>query len=158
MPELTIEVLIPDFRGRGADMDRVFDARPNILNHNIETVPRLYRRARPGARYERSLELLARARSRTAGMWVKSGLMVGLGETAEEHETTMGDLVEHGCQMLTVGQYLAPTPDSLPVIEYVHPDRFAEIERRGLELGFDRVFSGPFVRSSYMADVQVPLP
>ena len=158
IPGLTIEVLIPDFRGRHADMDRVFAARPDILNHNIETVPRLYRRARPGARYERSLELLARARSEAPGMWVKSGLMVGLGETAEELETTMRDLVEHGCQMLTVGQYLAPTPDSLPVVEYVHPDRFAEIERRGLELGFDRVFSGPFVRSSYMADVQVPLP
>ena len=90
-------------------------------------------------------------------LWVKSGVMVGLGETAEELEQTMLDLHAHGCQMLTVGQYLAPTSDSLPVEEYVTPERFEEIERRGLEIGFDRVFSGPFVRSSYMADVQVPL-
>ncbi|MGA1534907.1 MAG: lipoyl synthase [Planctomycetota bacterium] len=157
LPELTIEVLIPDFRGRTDDMDRVFDAAPHILNHNLETVPRLYRRARPGARYERSLELLQRARERQPDMWVKSGVMVGLGETPEELDSTMLDLHRHGCQMLTVGQYLAPSPESLPVVEYVHPDRFAEIERRGLEIGFDRVFSGPFVRSSYMADVQVPL-
>ena len=157
LPELTIEVLIPDFRGRTDDMDRVFAAAPHILNHNLETVPRLYRKARPGARYERSLELLQRARENHPDMWVKSGVMVGLGETAEELDRTMLDLHEYGCQMLTVGQYLAPTADSLPVVEYVHPDRFAEIERRGLEIGFDRVFSGPFVRSSYMADEQVPL-
>ena len=157
LPELTIEVLIPDFRGRTDDMDRVFDASPHILNHNLETVPRLYVRARPGAKYQRSLDLLARARERNPEMWVKSGVMVGLGETAEELEQTMLDLHAHGCQMLTVGQYLAPTADSLPVEEYVTPERFEEIERRGLEIGFDRVFSGPFVRSSYMADVQVPL-
>ncbi len=157
LPQLTIEVLIPDFRGREADIDRVIDARPDILNHNIETVPRLYRRARPGARYERSLELLARARRRAPENWVKSGLMVGLGEQAEEIEQTMVDLHRHGCQMLTVGQYLAPSAESLPVVEYVPPERFTEIERRGLEIGFDRVFAGPFVRSSYLADMQMPL-
>ena len=158
MPKITIEVLIPDFRGRNVDIDRVFESSPDILNHNLETVPRLYRKARPGARYQRSLDLLARARSWKNGMWVKSGVMVGLGETPEELEQTMQDLYDHGCQLLTVGQYLAPTSDSLPVEEYVHPDRFAEIERRGLEIGFERVFSGPFVRSSFMADEQVPLP
>ena len=157
LPELTIEVLIPDFRGRSVDMDRVFEAAPHILNHNLETVPRLYVKARPGARYQRSLDLLARAREREGSMWVKSGVMVGLGETAAELDQTMQDLHAHGCQMLTVGQYLAPSPESLPVIEYVTPERFAEIERRGLEIGFDRVFSGPFVRSSYMADLQVSL-
>jgi lipoic acid synthetase len=156
-PNCAIEVLIPDFGGDAAALETVLDARPEVLNHNIETVPRLYRRARPGARYERSLELLQRARERQPDMWVKSGVMVGLGETPEELDSTMLDLHRHGCQMLTVGQYLAPSPESLPVVEYVHPDRFAEIERRGLEIGFDRVFSGPFVRSSYMADVQVPL-
>ena len=158
LPDLTIEVLIPDFRGRHADMDRVFAAQPHILNHNLETVPRLYVKARPGAKYQRSLDLLARAREWEGSMWVKSGVMVGLGETPDELDQTMQDLHAHGCQMLTVGQYLAPTPDSLPVIEYVTPERFVEIEQRGLEIGFDRVFSGPFVRSSYMADVQVPLP
>lgn len=157
LPEVVVEVLIPDFRGRTDDMDRVFAARPNILNHNLETVPRLYTRARPGARYQRSLDLLARAREAGDGMWVKSGVMVGLGETADELDRTMQDLHDHGCQILTVGQYLAPSADSLPVVEYVHPDRFAEIEARGREIGFDMVFSGPFVRSSYMADEQVPL-
>ena len=158
LPELVIEVLIPDFRGRERDIDRVLEARPDILNHNIETVPRLYRRARPGARYERSLELLRRARERISGMWVKSGIMVGLGEPAEELEQTMRDLHRFGCQILTVGQYRAPTPESRPVVEYVSPARFAEIERLGGAIGFDRVFSGPLVRSSYMADEQVPLP
>ena len=156
LPELTIEVLIPDFRGRAAEIDRVLAARPDILNHNLETVPRLDRTVRPGARYERSLDLLERARSR-GGMWVKSGVMVGLGESPEELDRTMLDLHERGCQILTVGQYLAPTPESLPVVEYVPPARFAEIEGRGREIGFDHVFAGPFVRSSYLADTQVPL-
>jgi lipoic acid synthetase len=156
LPDLTIEVLIPDFRGIEGDIDRVLAARPHILNHNLETVPRLYRRVRPGARYERSLELLARTRAR-GGMWVKSGVMVGLGESADELDGTMQDLHAHGCQILTVGQYLAPSPESLPVVEYVPPARFEEIERRGREIGFDHVFAGPFVRSSYLADTQVPL-
>ncbi|MFQ5653799.1 MAG: lipoyl synthase [Planctomycetota bacterium] len=157
-PEVRVEVLIPDFRGREADIDRVLDARPDILNHNLETVPRLYRRARPGARYERSLELLARARERVRGMWVKSGLMVGLGETAAEVEALLGELRAHGVQIVTIGQYLAPAADSLPVAEYVRPGRFRAYERRAREIGFEMVFAGPFVRSSYMADAQVPPP
>jgi len=156
LPDLTIEVLIPDFRGRAEDIDRVIDAGPDILNHNLETVPRLYRRVRPGARYDRSLELLARARDR-GGAWVKSGVMVGLGESPAELDETMRDLFASGCEILTVGQYLAPTPESLPVVEYVPPARFEEIERRGREIGFAHVFAGPFVRSSYLADTQVPL-
>ncbi len=154
-PDVRVEVLIPDFRGIAADIDRVLDARPDILNHNMETVERLYRRARPGARYRRSLELLARARAR-GGIWVKSGVMLGLGEEESEVAMLLGDLRDHGCQIVTLGQYLAPSPEHLPVVEFVPPETFEEWERRGRALGFDMVFAGPFVRSSFMADAQVP--
>ncbi|MCI0652092.1 MAG: lipoyl synthase [Planctomycetes bacterium] len=157
LPEVRIEVLIPDFRGIHEDMDRVFHAAPDILNHNIETVPRLYRRVRPGARYERSLALLARARKAKPRMWVKSGLMLGLGEAESEVDRLLLDLHAHGVQIVTIGQYLPPSPEHLPVEEYVHPDRYVEWEARGRAIGFDMVFAGPFVRSSYMADAQVPL-
>lgn len=163
-PGLRIEVLIPDFRGVAEDIDRVLAARPDILNHNMETVSRLYPRVRPGARYARSLDLLAGARETYDAIgdgvrrFTKSGFMLGLGETADEIDALLRDLKEHGVQIVTIGQYLAPSRDHLPVEEYVHPDRFAEWERRGYELGFEMVFSGPFVRSSYMADAQVPLP
>ena len=162
-PQTRIEVLVPDFRGITGDIDRVLDARPDILNHNIETVPSLYRTVRPGAKYQRSLDLLRRSRdfydSLADGVrrYAKSGLMLGLGETDEEVDELLVDLYRHGTQILTIGQYLAPSVDHLPVIEYVHPDRFSGWERRGREIGFDMVFSGPFVRSSYMADEQVPV-
>ncbi|MEM7261630.1 MAG: lipoyl synthase [Planctomycetota bacterium] len=162
-PATRIEVLVPDFRGVAEDIDRVLAARPDILNHNIETVPRLYKTVRPGARYERSLELLSRARKSYDAIgdgkprYAKSGFMLGLGETEEEVEALLRDLYEAGVQIVTIGQYLSPGIDHLPVVEYVHPDRFAHWERFGRELGFAMVFSGPFVRSSYMADEQVPL-
>ncbi|HIA27303.1 MAG TPA: lipoyl synthase [Planctomycetes bacterium] len=156
---ICVELLIPDFRGRQEDIDRVLDARPDILNHNIETVPSLYRKVRPGARYQRSLDLLERAREKAAeGNWVKSGLMLGLGETESEVDDLLVDLQRHGVQIITIGQYLQPTPESLPVYEYVEPERFERWQERGMEMGFDLVFAGPFVRSSYMADAQVPLP
>ena len=157
-PSVRIEVLVPDFRGITDDIDRVLDAGPDILNHNVETVPRLYRRVRPGARFERSLELLQRARESGKVGWVKSGFMLGLGESDEEIESLFRSLLDHGTQIATVGQYLAPSPDHLAVEEYVTPEKFAEWETVGKEMGFDLVFSGVFVRSSFMADEQVPLP
>lgn len=156
---ICVEVLIPDFRGRNVDIDRVLDAGPDILNHNIETVGRLYRSVRPGSRYQRSLDLLQRARKGSEdGKWVKSGLMLGLGEESAEVDELLLDLHRHGVQMITIGQYLQPTPQSLPVIEYIEPAVFDRWQERGIEIGFDLVFAGPFVRSSYMADAQVPLP
>ena len=157
-----VEVLTPDFRGDSAAIDRIIEARPDVFNHNIETVPSLYRKVRPGARYERSLELLGRvaAREEASGqgrMWPKSGLMLGLGETADEVRSLLEDLRRVGVQIITIGHYLQPEPGSLPVEEYIHPDRFEEWREFGESLGFPMVFSGPFVRSSYMADAQVPL-
>jgi lipoic acid synthetase len=151
LPLATIEVLTPDFRGRLFAIDMVTEARPDIFNHNLETVPRLYRRARLGADYGWSLMLLQRV-SRAGLSVTKSGIMVGLGETEEEVLQTMRDIRAAGCQVLTIGQYLQPTRAHLPVEEYVHPDRFAEYERAGLAMGFDYVASGPFVRSSFNAE------
>jgi lipoic acid synthetase len=148
-PAITIEVLIPDFRGDERALRTVTDARPEILNHNTETVPRLYPRVRPQARYDRSLELLRRAKEQ--GMATKSGLMVGLGETLEEVLQVMEDLRRVSCDMLTVGQYLQPTKNHLAVDRYVHPDEFALYKERGTAMGFRRVESGPLVRSSYHA-------
>ncbi len=162
-PETRIEVLVPDFRGVNDDIDRVLGACPDIMNHNIETVPRLYKRVRPGAKYQRSLDLLKRSREfydrqeDAVRRFAKSGFMLGLGETDEEVDALLVDLYEHGVQIVTIGQYLSPSVDHLPVEEYVHPDRFSAWERRGREIGFDMVFAGPFVRSSYMADEQVPI-
>jgi len=148
-----IEVLIPDFRGSAADLQRVIDARPEVINHNIETVSRLHPVVRPSARYERSLELLARVRQSGAPIKAKSGIMVGLGETPEEMTRTFADLRAHGCDLLTIGQYLRPSKLHLPVVEYVHPDRFARWRDEALGMGFESVASGPLVRSSYHADL-----
>ncbi|HWP35426.1 MAG TPA: lipoyl synthase [Thermodesulfobacteriota bacterium] len=160
MPQTSVEVLIPDFRGDAAALEAVLEAGPDILNHNTETVPRLYRAVRPGARYERSLELLARARrwseERSGGrLLVKSGLMLGLGETPDELRATMRDLVAAGCHILTLGQYLRPTLHHLPVQRYVPPEEFERYRVEGLALGFEHVESGPLVRSSYHAREQV---
>jgi lipoyl synthase len=147
-----IEVLIPDFRGRAEDLQRVIEARPDVINHNLETVERLHPTVRPSARYARSLELLQRVKQSGAGIRTKSGIMLGLGETDAEVERTLADLRAHGCELLTIGQYLRPTPDHLPVVEYVHPERFAYWESRAGALGFERTASGPLVRSSFHAD------
>jgi lipoic acid synthetase len=153
-PGTRIEVLIPDFRGDPGALRTVLDARPDVLNHNTETVPRLYRRARSGGRYERTLELLDRARSYAPHIPTKSGLMVGLGEEREELRTTLTDLRGVGCSILTIGQYLQPTREHLPIARYYHPDEFRELKAYALEIGFSHVESGPLVRSSYHAREQ----
>jgi lipoic acid synthetase len=153
-PDTTIEVLIPDFRGDEPALAAVMAARPEILNHNTETVPRLYREVRPQAIYERSLEVLRRAKALDPGALTKSGVMVGLGETRDELLTVFADLAAEGVDILTVGQYLQPTPAHLPLQRYWHPDEFAELKERALEMGFRHVESGPLVRSSYHAEEQ----
>lgn len=151
LPGARVELLVPDFGGDPAALAAVVDAAPDVLNHNLETVPRLYPLVRPGADYARSLALLAEARRRAPALATKSGLMLGLGERAEEIEGALQDLRRVGCRMLTLGQYLQPTPAHLPVERFVTPEEFAAWQRRGLELGFERVASGPLVRSSYHA-------
>jgi lipoic acid synthetase len=151
IPECKVEVLIPDFRGDGAALETVVAAHPDVLNHNVETVPRLYRQVRPGAVYTRSLELLRRAKQRAPNMPVKTGMMLGLGEMREEVLQSMSDLVAQGTDILTLGQYLQPTRKHLPVVRFVHPREFAEYKQLGRELGFRHVESGPLVRSSYHA-------
>jgi lipoic acid synthetase len=151
VPECKVEVLIPDFRGDGAALETVVAARPDVLNHNVETVPRLYRRVRPGAIYSRSLELLRRAKQLAPDMPVKTGMMLGLGESRDEVQQTMSDLVTQGTDILTLGQYLQPTREHLPVVRFVHPQEFAEFKQLGREMGFRHVESGPLVRSSYHA-------
>ena len=151
VPGALIEVLIPDFQGNADALYTVLDAMPDVLNHNIETVPRLYPLARPQAIYDRSLELLKRVSVRNPSIPVKSGLMVGLGETFAEIQTTFRDLVAAGCQILTVGQYLQPSRDHLPVARYVRPEEFEKLRATALDMGFKEVASGPFVRSSYQA-------
>ncbi len=148
-----IEVLIPDFRGRMEDLQRVIDARPEVINHNVETVERLHPVVRPSARYARSLELLRRVHASGAGIKAKSGIMVGLGETDDEIRRTLEDLRAHDCDLLTIGQYLRPSKYHLPVAEYVHPDKFAHWAEVAKSLGFESVASGPLVRSSYHADL-----
>lgn len=152
-PSTKLEVLIPDFRGDEFALDIVLDAFPDILNHNIETVPRLYSTVRPQAKYERSLELLQRAKRR--GFLTKTGLMVGIGEQPEEVVDVITDLSNIKCDILTVGQYLQPTKEHLPVDRFVHPDEFKYYKDIGLTLGFKHVESGPLVRSSYHAEQQV---
>ncbi len=149
-----VEVLIPDFRGVWSALETVVRARPDVLNHNTETVPRLYRRVRKGAAYERSLELLRRAKQTAPAMPTKTGLMLGLGETRDEVLSTMRELAAQGVDILTLGQYLQPTREHLPVARFVHPEEFAEYRRLGLEMGFRHVESGPLVRSSYHAHEQ----
>jgi lipoyl synthase len=151
LPGCKVEVLIPDFRGNWQALETVVHARPEVLNHNMETVPRLYRRVRKGAVYERSLELLRRAKQMAPAMPTKTGMMLGLGEQRGEILGAMRDIVQQGVDILTLGQYLQPTPDHLPVVRFVHPDEFAEYKRLGEEIGFKHVESGPLVRSSYHA-------
>jgi lipoic acid synthetase len=146
-----VEVLVPDFQGSHAAMEIVLQAAPDILNHNTETVPRLYRQVRLGARYERSLDMLAHVKRINSATPTKSGLMLGLGETIDEVLAVMRDLRESKVDILTLGQYLRPSPKHLPIIRYVTMDEFAELKRRGYEMGFRRVESGPLVRSSYHA-------
>lgn len=153
-PACRIEVLIPDFQGAEAPLYAVLAAGPDVLNHNTETVPRLYRKARSGGRYQRTLELLDRSRRHAPSIPTKSGVMVGLGEEWDELVATLGDLREVGVSILTIGQYLRPTQDHLPIERYYHPDEFAELKRVALEMGFGHVESGPLVRSSYHAHEQ----
>lgn len=154
-PETSVEVLIPDFLGNWDALAVVMRARPEILNHNTESVPRLYPRVRPKARYDRSLELLRRAKELDPGTKTKSGLMVGLGETKDELIAVFRDLVEVGCDVLTVGQYLQPTKKHLPVDRYYRPEEFDDLKGDALAIGFQHVESGPLVRSSYHAERQV---
>jgi len=148
-PGITIEVLIPDFRGDAAALQSVVDAHPEILNHNTETIPRLYPAVRPQAKYTRSLELLDRAKH--AGMVTKSGLMLGLGETNEEVREVLSDLRAVSCDIVTLGQYLQPTKGHLPVDRFVRPEEFAMLKEQGMAMGFRHIESGPLVRSSYHA-------
>lgn len=150
-PDATVELLVPDFGGSEEALDRVAAAGPAVLNHNLETVPRLYPVVRPEADYRRSLGLLSRAKAVAPRMVTKSGLMLGLGERKEEVLAVMADLREAGCDILTLGQYLRPSPAHLPVAEYLHPHRFAALRRAGLDMGFRAVFAGPLVRSSFHA-------
>ena len=152
-PSTTVEVLTPDFHAHRELIAVVVDAKPDVYNHNVETVPRLQKLARPQASYERSLKVLETVKELAPKMLTKSGLMVGLGETTDEVVQVLKDLREVGCDIVTIGQYLQPTKKHLPVARYVAPEEFAELERIGYELGFKYVFSGPFVRSSYLADI-----
>ena len=154
-PEIRIEILTPDFRGRmDLALDILGQAPPDVFNHNLESVPRLYRKIRPGADYAWSLTLLQRFKQRHPGVPTKSGLMLGLGEELDEVEQVLRDLREHGVDMLTLGQYLQPSRDHLPVERFVTPEEFKQLEQLAYSLGFDQVASGPMVRSSYHADLQ----
>ena len=152
-PGTSVEVLIPDFCGKWPALQKVLDERPDILGHNLETVPRLYRTVRPQAKYHRSLKVLQIARQQ--GLTSKTGLMLGLGEQAEEVEAVLDDLVGISCEILTLGQYLQPSPEHLPVTRWVHPDEFADWKRKGENRGLRHVEAGPMVRSSYHAEKQV---
>ena len=151
VPGCRVEVLIPDFRGDWQALETVLAARPDVLNHNMETVPRLYRAVRKGAVYERSLKLLRRAGEMLPGIATKTGMMLGLGETREEVLQAMQEIAAQGTHILTLGQYLQPTPEHLPIERYVHPDEFAEYKRLGETMGLKHVEAGPLVRSSYHA-------
>jgi lipoyl synthase len=154
-PDIQVEVLVPDFRGRmDIALDILKDSPPDVFNHNLETVPRLYKKARPGADYTWSLELLKRYKGLRPEVTTKSGLMLGLGETLDEVKQVMDDLLAHNIDMVTLGQYLQPSKDHLKVERFVHPDEFDELRLYGEKLGFRHVASGPLVRSSYHADKQ----
>jgi lipoic acid synthetase len=154
-PGTRIEVLVPDFRGRlDIALDILGAALPDVMNHNLETVPRLYKQARPGADYAHSLRLLKEFKARHPAVPTKSGLMVGIGETDDEILHVMGDLRAHDVEMLTIGQYLTPSSHHLPVVRYVHPDVFARFEREAKAMGFSNAACAPLVRSSYHADQQ----
>jgi lipoic acid synthetase len=154
LPNCTIEVLIPDFKGDRAALKEVMDAKPEILNHNTETVPRLYRTVRPQANYQQTLNVFTGAKELDRGALTKSGIMVGLGETKTEVLEVMHDLRAHNVDILTIGQYLRPSPLHLPVYRYVHPDEFQEFHDAGMDMGYKWVESGPLVRSSYHAEGQ----
>jgi len=151
-PNVSIEVLIPDFKGDIASLKTVIEARPNIINHNIETVPRLYPDVRPMAVYERSLDLLSNVKRIDPGILTKSGIMVGLGERTDEVLNVMKDLRRVNCDLLTIGQYLPPSVKHHEVVEYIHPDTFSYYKEEGIKMGFQHIASGPLVRSSYHAD------
>jgi lipoyl synthase len=151
VPGCGVEVLIPDFQGSHSAVEMVMEAAPDVLNHNTETVPRLYRQVRLGAKYERSLDVLSHAKGLAPRCPTKSGLMLGLGETAGEVLEVMRDLRAHHVDILTLGQYLRPSPKHLPIVRYLPPEEFAELRRAGYEMGFAHVESGPLVRSSYHA-------
>ena len=151
-----MEVLTPDFLGDTAAIDRVIAARPEVYNHNLETVPRLYRKVRGKADYRRSLDLLRRVKAQAPGMITKSGLMLGIGETIGELFDVIADLRDVGCDVLTLGQYLAPTLKHIPVARFVPPPEFDAIAARARAFGFRQIVAGPFVRSSYHADEMVP--
>jgi lipoyl synthase len=154
-PQTRIEILVPDFRGRmETALEIMRAAPPDVFNHNLETVPRLYRKARPGSDYEWSLDLLEAFRAQHPGVPTKSGLMLGIGETRDELLEVLQDLRAHGCEMLTLGQYLQPSRHHLPVERYLDPEEFDELADRAREMGFRQVASGPMVRSSYHADQQ----
>jgi len=152
-PQTKFETLIPDFQGKWENLQRIIDAHPDIVSHNTETIRRLTKQVRVQAKYDRSLEVLQRLKD--AGMKTKSGIMLGLGETEQEIYETMDDLREVGCDVLTMGQYLQPTKQHLPVVEFIHPELFAKYKVIGLEKGFRYVESGPMVRSSYHAEKHV---
>lgn len=151
LPGAAVEVLTPDFRGRARAIDTVASVRPEVYNHNLETVPRLYRRVRPGAGYRRSLALLDRVKRTQPGVLTKSGLMVGMGESFDEIKRVLGDLRSVGCDIITIGQYLQPTPRHLEIKEFVTPETFEAMKAAALEMGFRHAVCGPFVRSSYKA-------
>ena len=154
-PEIQIEILTPDFRGRmDIALEIMTKAPPNVFNHNLETVPRLYKQSRPGSDYQWSLDLIKKFKAMHPTLPTKSGLMLGLGEEIDEVKEVMKDLRAHDCDMLTLGQYLQPSLDHLPVSRFVTPDEFKELEVIGYEMGFSHVASGPMVRSSYFADEQ----
>jgi lipoic acid synthetase len=149
-PQTTMETLIPDVKGHWEALDLILDQKPEVVSHNMETVPRLYRQVRPQARYERSLEQLARIKQ--AGLRTKTGFMVGLGESPEEVRQVLADLMQCGVDVVTIGQYLQPTNMHLPVLSFVTPEQFEEYAAWGMAMGFDWVESGPLVRSSYHAE------
>jgi lipoic acid synthetase len=148
---IKIEILIPDFRGDLSALTSVLEERPDVLNHNVETIPRLYPEVRPQAEFQRSLELLKRAKQEAPHIFTKSGFMLGLGEERREVLDLLRDLREAGCDFITIGQYLQPRSDRLPVVRYVPPEEFEEYKKIGEEMGFRGVASGPFVRSSFHA-------
>lgn len=154
-PHCKVEVLVPDFKGMDESIEAVGNAKPDVFAHNMETVARLHLRVRPQAKYWRSLQVLGKAKRR--GMVVKSGIMVGLSETKPEVVQLMRDLADVGCDLMTIGQYMQPSPRHLPVEEYIHPDVFAEYKQAGISLGLKHVESGPLVRSSYHAETQEAL-
>ena len=149
---ITIEVLIPDFNGDDEALSKVIAAKPDIINHNIETVPALYKNVRPMAIYQRSLDLLKKVKEADNDIMTKSGIMLGLGESEDQVIEVMKELVDAGCDVMTIGQYLAPSTKHHPIVEYIHPDVFEKFKNRGMELGFKKVVSAPLVRSSYHAD------